>query len=128
MTEKYIFYKLLLLNISDISLFFIEKLQPPEKVAPLFPSHPSLKIEILSNLPLFLKIWSEAQPPPAERGGRCTLWIIQVVFSAVHYAHDYFCNYAVDSSSQWRHSSIFIINVEHISHLVLVFLFLTLSR
>ena len=41
MTEKYIFYKLLLLNISDISLFFIEKLQPPEKVAPLFPSHPS---------------------------------------------------------------------------------------
>ena len=29
---------------------------------------------------------------------------------------------------QWRRSGVFIINVEHISHLVLVFLFLTLSR
>ena len=29
---------------------------------------------------------------------------------------------------QWRHSGIFIVNFEHISHLVLVFLLLTLSR
>ena len=30
--------------------------------------------------------------------------------------------------SQWRHSSVIIVNFEHISHLVLVFLLLTLSR
>ena len=30
--------------------------------------------------------------------------------------------------SQWRRSGIFIVNFEHISHLVLVFLLLTLSR
>ena len=30
--------------------------------------------------------------------------------------------------SHWRHSGIFIVNFEHISHLVLVFLLLTLSR
>ena len=29
---------------------------------------------------------------------------------------------------QWRHSGIFIVNFEHISHLVLVFLLLTLRR
>ena len=29
---------------------------------------------------------------------------------------------------QWRHSGIFIVNFEHIPHLVLVFLLLTLSR
>ena len=29
---------------------------------------------------------------------------------------------------QWRRSGIFIVNFEHTSHLVLVFLFLTLSR
>ena len=29
---------------------------------------------------------------------------------------------------QWRRSGIFIVNFEHISHLVLVFLLLTLSR
>ena len=28
----------------------------------------------------------------------------------------------------WRHSDVFIVNFEHISHLVLVFLLLTLSR
>ena len=28
----------------------------------------------------------------------------------------------------WRHSGVFIVNLEHISHLVLVFLLLTLSR
>ena len=30
--------------------------------------------------------------------------------------------------SQWRRSGVFIVNFEHISHLVLVFLLLTLSR
>ena len=29
---------------------------------------------------------------------------------------------------QWRRSDVFIVNLEHISHLVLVFLLLTLSR
>ena len=29
---------------------------------------------------------------------------------------------------QWRHSGVFVVNFEHISHLVLVFLLLTLSR
>ena len=29
---------------------------------------------------------------------------------------------------QWRHSGVFIVNFEHISHLALVFLLLTLSR
>ena len=29
---------------------------------------------------------------------------------------------------QWRHSGVFIVNFEHVSHLVLVFLLLTLSR
>ena len=28
----------------------------------------------------------------------------------------------------WRHSGVFIVNFEHISHLALAFLFLTLSR
>ena len=28
----------------------------------------------------------------------------------------------------WRHSGVFIVNFEHISHLVLVFLLLTLSK
>ena len=36
--------------------------------------------------------------------------------------------YVPNTSRQWRHSGIFIVNFEHISHLVLVFLFLTLSR
>ena len=44
MTEKNIFaYKLfLLLNVSDLNLFFMSKLQPPlpEKIHPLFPSNP----------------------------------------------------------------------------------------
>ena len=46
MTEKNIFaYKLfLLLNVSDLNLFFMSKLQPPpplpEKIPPLFPSNP----------------------------------------------------------------------------------------
>ena len=31
-------------------------------------------------------------------------------------------------SLQWRRSSIFIVNFKHISHLVLLFLLLTLSR
>ena len=30
--------------------------------------------------------------------------------------------------SQWRRSGVFIVNFEHISHLVLVFLLLTLGR
>ena len=70
MTEKNIFaYKLFLsLNISDCNLFFMWKLQPPlKKVAPLFPSNPPLKVEVLSSSP-FLKIWLEVQPLCRKRG------------------------------------------------------------
>ena len=70
MPQKNIFvYKLfLLLNISDFSLFFIQKLHPPEKSHPLpFPSNPPLKMGILSRPP-FLKIWLKTQTPVAERG------------------------------------------------------------
>ena len=36
---------------------------------PLFPSKSTLKVEVLSRPPLFLKILLEVQYPPAERGG-----------------------------------------------------------
>ena len=41
---------------------------PPEKSHPLFSSNPSVQVEVLSSTP-FLKIWLEAQPPPAEMRG-----------------------------------------------------------
>ena len=37
-------------------------------------------------------------------------------------------NNKVPEQRQWRSSDIFIVNFEHISHLVLLFLLLTLSR
>ena len=37
-------------------------------------------------------------------------------------------NNKVPEQRQWRRSDIFIVNFEHISHLVLLFLLLTLSR
>ena len=74
MTEKKIFaYKLFLsFNISDLNLFFMWKLNPPE-VTLSFPATSPFKVKVLSS-PHFLKIWLEVQPPPppAERG--CTLW------------------------------------------------------
>ena len=46
----------------------------PEKIHPLFPSNPSLKAEVQSSPPTFLKIWLEVEPlPPAEREKECTL-------------------------------------------------------
>ena len=49
--ENILAYKLYLsLNISDFSLFFMWKLQPPEKSHPLFPSNSPLKAEVLSSL------------------------------------------------------------------------------
>ena len=49
--ENILAYKLYLsLNISDFSLFFMWKLQPPEKSHTLFPSNPPLKAEVLSSL------------------------------------------------------------------------------
>ena len=56
------------LNISDFSLFFMWKLQPPpwKKSPPLSRERP-LKVEVL---------WLEAQPPPPsplQKGGGCTL-------------------------------------------------------
>ena len=60
MTEKNIFvYKRFLsLNISDFNLFFMRKLNTPlpmKKVTLLFPSNPSITVEVLSSPP-FLKI------------------------------------------------------------------------
>ena len=82
MTEKNIFdYKLFFsLNISDFN-FYVKIAHPPpplEKVIPVFPSNPLLKVEVLSNPP-FLKIWLETQLPCREGGGRVkvdtmTLW------------------------------------------------------
>ena len=69
MTEQSILvYKLVLsLNISDFSLFFVEKLQrrpPPalKKVTPLFPSNPPLKTSFPATC-LF-----HPPPPPAKSG------------------------------------------------------------
>ena len=83
MTEKNIFAcKLFLsLNISDFNLFILVKigpLPPPpplKKATPLFPSNPSLKVEVQSSQP-FLKILLEVQDSthptsshrPAETG------------------------------------------------------------
>ena len=61
MAEKNIFaYKLFFsLNIIDFNifiLFFLEIATPTEKCCPLFPSNPSLKVEVLSSPPpLFWK-------------------------------------------------------------------------
>ena len=73
-TEQSIFvYKLFLsLNIPDVSLFFVETLQPPLKSHPSFPATPRLKTEVLSRPP-FLKNWQEVKPPSKKKGGPCTL-------------------------------------------------------
>ena len=77
MTEKNIFKVFLSLNISDFSLFFMYKLQPPppEKGHPHFPSNPLLKIEVLSAHPppRFENLVGGSTPPAAEREGGCTL-------------------------------------------------------
>ena len=56
MREKNIFaYKLfLLLNLSDLNLFFMSKLQPtpPRKNSPPLSQQPPLKVEVLSSPPL----------------------------------------------------------------------------
>ena len=71
MTEKNIFaYKLfLLLNVLDFNLFFRENCNPPEKSLPLFPSNPSLKVEVLSNPPLFENLVGGSTPPCRKGGG-----------------------------------------------------------
>ena len=78
-TEQSIFvYKLFLsLNIPDVSLFFVETLQPPLKSHPSFPATPCLKTEVLSRPP-FLKNWQEVKPPSKKRGGRAHY--VQVAF------------------------------------------------
>ena len=71
MTEKNIFaHKLFLsLNISDFDLLFMWKLQPPEKVTPLFPANPSkswgsVKPPLFENL-----VVGSIPPPPCRKGG-----------------------------------------------------------
>ena len=76
MTEENIFaYKLFFrLNISDF--LFLRKLQPPPEK-----SHPTLKVEVLSNPAPFLKIWLEGQTlPPAERGREVADYGLSVEF------------------------------------------------
>ena len=70
MTEKNIFaYKLFLsLDISDFNSFLCENCNRSWKKSPPLSQQPPLKVEVLSSPP-FLKIWLEAQPPPAERQG-----------------------------------------------------------
>ena len=69
MTKKNIFvYKLLLLNISDFSLFSMWKRTTMKKVTLIFPSNLPLKIEILSS-PHFLKKLVGGSTPPAKIGG-----------------------------------------------------------
>ena len=74
MTEKKFFaYKLFLsLNISDLNLFFMWKLNPL-KSPPLSQQPPLLKLRSC-QAPTFWKFgWKfNPPPPPAERG--CTLW------------------------------------------------------
>ena len=70
MTKKNIFvYKLFLsLNILDLNLFFMWKLQPSspslEKVTCLFPSNPPLKVQILSSPSFFENLVGCLMPPP----------------------------------------------------------------
>ena len=62
-------YKLFLsLDISSFSLFLYKNCNLPlKKVTPLFPSNPTVKIEVLSSPPL-LKIGWKVQPP-SRKGG-----------------------------------------------------------
>ena len=72
MIEKNIFIYKLFLNISDFSLFFMQKLNPLlKKVSPLVPCNPALKVEVLS-VQLFNNFVA-GSTPLAERG-ECTLW------------------------------------------------------
>ena len=74
--QRIVFYKLLFLSLSipDVSLFFVEKLQPSpplEKVNLPFPSNPPLKTEVLSSPPLFENLVGGSTPPPPsqQKGG-----------------------------------------------------------
>ena len=50
--QSLLVYKFFLsLNIPDFSLFFVEKLQPPEKSHPLFPSNSPLKTHSAKSPP-----------------------------------------------------------------------------
>ena len=49
-------------------------------------------------------------------------------FNIISQKKNFFLLYGYFLIVQWRRSGVFSVNFEHISHLVLVFLFLTLSR
>ena len=75
MTEKNIFaYKLFLsLSISDFSLFFMWKFNPPptppKKKSPLLSQQPPLKLRSCQAPRPFLKIWLGLNPPPTQQKG-----------------------------------------------------------
>ena len=95
---------------------------PWKKVIPLFPSNPSLKVEVLSRPP-FLKIWLEVQPPllppPAERGGGYTLWTMLsehlICFSFKWFQIHVFSGYRLGHHQLWR------LNVNYTKHFLLIF-------
>ena len=74
MTKKNIFvYKFfLLLNISDLSFYFVKIETPLKKVTPSFPATPVSKLRSC-QAPLFENLVGGSTPssplPPAERGG-----------------------------------------------------------
>ena len=85
MTKKNIFvYKLFLsLNILDLNLFFMWKLQPSspslDKVTCLFPSNPPLKVQILSSPSFFEKLVGCLMPPPPpsqQKGGGSAHYVV----------------------------------------------------
>ena len=93
-------YKLFLsLDISSFSLFLYKNCNLPlKKVTPLFPSNPTVKIEVLSSPPL-LKIGWKVQPPSRKGGGGCTLWDWLVIFRKRHEK-----NFPEFLSHNWRNS------------------------
>ena len=85
MTKKNIFvYKLFLsLNILDLNLFFMWKLQPSspslEKVTCLFPSNPPLNVQILSSPSFFENLVGCLMPPPPpsqQKGGGSAHYVV----------------------------------------------------
>ena len=80
--QSLLVYKFFLsLNIPDFSLFFVEKLQPPEKSHPLFPSNSPLKTHSAKSPP-FWKFGRRLNPFPQQKGGEGVHTVIkQIRFS-----------------------------------------------
>ena len=84
---------MLLLNISDFSLFFVKTASPSEKCHPLFPSKSPLKIEDLSSPPLFWKFRRFTPCPQQKRMGVHTMWMVLLGINKVISCNKHFGNY-----------------------------------